>query len=208
MDSLIEAAIPKLVSELDPHSLYIPAKDIEQANEDLKGSFSGIGVSFRMEQDSVTIMSVIHGGPAEKVGILAGDRIISANGVSLCKMNSSDVMKHLKGQKDSEVILEIIRHGTKEPITFNVVRGDIPVESIDASFLIDKEIGYIRVKSFGEHTYAEMLSAMGHLHMNGMKSLIVDLRGNRGGYMHTAIQMVNEFLVKDQLTVYTEGRNV
>jgi carboxyl-terminal processing protease len=208
MDSLIEAAIPKLVSELDPHSLYIPAKDIEQANEDLKGSFSGIGVSFRMEQDSVTIMSVIHGGPAEKVGILAGDRIISANGVSLCKMNSSDVMKHLKGQKDSEVILEIIRHGTKEPITFNVVRGDIPVESIDASFLIDKEIGYIRVKSFGEQTYAEMLSAMGHLHMNGMKSLIVDLRGNRGGYMHTAIQMVNEFLVKDQLIVYTEGRNV
>jgi carboxyl-terminal processing protease len=208
MDSLIEAAIPKLVSELDPHSLYIPAKDIERANEDLKGSFSGIGVSFRMEQDSVTIMSVIHGGPAEKVGILAGDRIISANGVSLCKMNSSDVMKHLKGQKDSEVILEIIRHGTKEPITFNVVRGDIPVESIDASFLIDKEIGYIRVKSFGEQTYAEMLSAMGHLHMNGMKSLIVDLRGNRGGYMHTAIQMVNEFLVKDQLIVYTEGRNV
>lgn len=208
MDSLIEAAIPKLVSELDPHSLYIPAKDIEQANEDLKGSFSGIGVSFRMEQDSVTIMSVIHGGPAEKVGILAGDRIISANGVSLCKMSSSDVMKHLKGQKDSEVILEIIRHGTEEPITFNVVRGDIPVESIDASFLIDKEIGYIRVKSFGEQTYAEMLSAMGHLHMNGMKSLIVDLRGNRGGYMHTAIQMVNEFLVKDQLIVYTEGRNV
>ena len=208
MDSLIEIAVPKLVSELDPHSSYIPAKDIEQANEDLKGSFSGIGVSFRMEHDSVTIMSVIHGGPAEKVGILAGDRIISANGVSLCKMNSSEVMKHLKGQKDSEVILEIIRHGSKEALSFNVIRGDIPIESIDASFLIDKEIGYIRVKNFGEQTYAEMLTALAHLHMNGMKSLIVDLRGNRGGYMHTAIQMVNEFLAKNQLIVYTEGRNV
>lgn len=208
MDSLIEIAVPKLVSELDPHSSYIPAKDIEQANEDLKGSFSGIGVSFRMEHDSVTIMSVIHGGPAEKVGILAGDRIISANGVSLCKMNSSEVMKHLKGQKDSEVILEIMRHGSKEALRFNVIRGDIPIESIDASFLIDKEIGYIRVKNFGEQTYAEMLTALAHLHMNGMKSLIVDLRGNRGGYMHTAIQMVNEFLAKNQLIVYTEGRNV
>lgn len=208
VDSLVEVALPKIISELDPHSVYIPAKDAEQANEDLKGSFSGIGVSFRMEQDSVTVMSVIHGGPAEKVGILAGDRIISANGTSLCKMESTEVMKHLKGEKGTEVKLEVVRHGSKEPVEFSVIRGDIPVESIDASYLIDGETGYIRIKNFGEQTFAEMLSTLAHMHFNGMNSLIIDLRGNRGGYMHPAIQMANEFLPENRLIVYTEGSNV
>lgn len=208
VDSLVEEAVPKIIAELDPHSVYIPAKDVEKANEDLKGSFSGVGISFRMEHDSVTVMSVIRGGPAEKVGILAGDRIISANGKNLCKMESTEVMKHLKGEKDIEVKLVVVRHGSKEPISFNVIRGDIPVESIDASYLIDDEIGYIRIKNFGEQTFAEMLSTLAHMHFNGMKSLIVDLRGNRGGYMHPAIQMANEFLAEDRLIVYTEGCNV
>lgn len=208
VDSLVEEAVPKIIAELDPHSVYIPAKDVEKANEDLKGSFSGVGISFRMEHDSVTVMSVIRGGPAEKVGILAGDRIISANGKNLCKMESTEVMKHLKGEKDTEVKLVVVRHGSKEPISFNVTRGDIPVESIDASYLIDDEIGYIRIKNFGEQTFAEMLSTLAHMHFNGMKSLIVDLRGNRGGYMHPAIQMANEFLAEDRLIVYTEGCNV
>ena len=208
VDSLVEVAIPKIISELDPHSVYIPVKDVEASNEDLKGSFSGIGISFRMEHDSVTVMSVIHGGPAEKVGLLAGDRIISANGVNLCKMNSNEVMKHLKGEKGSEVKLEIMRRKDKDALTFTVVRGDIPVESVDASFLIDGEIGYVRIKNFGENTFPEMLTSLAQLHFNGMKSLIIDLRGNRGGYMHPSIQMANEFLQKDQLIVYTEGSKV
>ena len=208
VDSLVEVAMPKIISELDPHSVYIPVKDVEASNEDLKGSFSGIGISFRMEHDSVTVMSVIHGGPAEKVGLLAGDRIISANGVDLCKMESTEVMKHLKGEKGSEVKLEVIRRKDKEPLAFTVIRGDIPVESVDASFLIDGEIGYVRIKNFGENTFPEMLISLAHLHFNGMKSLIIDLRGNRGGYMHPSIQMANEFLEKDQLIVYTEGSKV
>lgn len=208
VDSIAEEALPRILESLDPHSAYIPAKDAEVANEDLKGSFSGIGISFRMEKDTVTVMSVVHGGPAEKVGLIAGDRIISANGQSLCKMKSEDVMKHLKGEKDSEVKLSIVRHGHEKPLTFVVVRGDIPIESIDASYVMDNNIGYMRVKSFGEQTYTEMLYALARLHVNGMRSLIVDLRGNRGGYMHTAIQMVNEFLPKNQLIVYTEGRSV
>ena len=208
VDSLVEVAVPKIISELDPHSMYIPVKDVEASNEDLKGSFSGIGISFRMEHDSVTVMSVIHGGPAEKVGLLAGDRIISANGVNLCKMESDEVMKHLKGEKGSEVKLEIIRRKDKEPLTFTVVRGDIPVESVDACFLIDGEIGYVRIKNFGENTFPEMLASLAHLHFNGMKSLIIDLRGNRGGYMHPSIQVANEFLEENQLIVYTEGSKV
>lgn len=208
VDSLVEVAVPKIISELDPHSMYIPVKDVEASNEDLKGSFSGIGISFRMEHDSVTVMSVIHGGPAEKVGLLAGDRIISANGVNLCKMESDKVMKHLKGEKGSEVKLEIIRRKDKEPLTFTVVRGDIPVESVDACFLIDGEIGYVRIKNFGENTFPEMLASLAHLHFNGMKSLIIDLRGNRGGYMHPSIQVANEFLEENQLIVYTEGSKV
>lgn len=208
IDSIVEEAVPEILSKLDPHSAYIPARDAQAANEDLKGSFSGIGISFRMEKDTVTVMSVIHGGPAEKVGILAGDRIVTANGQDLCKMESSNVMKHLKGERDSEVKLEVIRHGHKEKLIFVVIRGDIPIESIDATYMMDNNIGYIRVKSFGDQTYTEMLYALANLHVRGMNSLIVDLRGNRGGYMHTAIQMVNEFLPKDRLIVYTEGRSV
>ena len=208
IDSIVEEAVPEILSKLDPHSAYIPARDAQAANEDLKGSFSGIGISFRMEKDTVTVMSVIHGGPAEKVGILAGDRIVTANGQDLCKMESTNVMKHLKGERDSEVKLEVIRHGHNEKLIFVVIRGDIPIESIDATYMMDNNIGYIRVKSFGDQTYTEMLYALANLHLRGMNSLIVDLRGNRGGYMHTAIQMVNEFLPKDRLIVYTEGRSV
>lgn len=208
MESIVEDAMPQILSELDPHSAYIPAKEAEEANDDLKGSFSGIGISFRMEQDSATVMSVIHQGPAEKVGLLPGDRIVSANGVNLCKKASTEVMKQLKGEKGSEVVLKVVRHTTKDTLTFCVERGDIPVETVDASYMIDKNTAYIRINKFGEQTFAEMLSALANMHFNGMNSLIVDLRGNRGGYMHVAIQMVNEFLSKNQMIVYTEGRCV
>lgn len=206
MTSLVEDAMPQILSELDPHSSYISATDAQEATEDLKGSFSGIGVSFTMEKDTVNVMSVIHGGPAEKVGILAGDRIVTADNTTLVGMESNEVMKHLKGEKGSKVKLGIRRHGSKQMMYFTVKRGDIPVVSIDASYMINDNTGYIRVKNFGEQTYAEMLVALADLNIKGMKNLIVDLRGNRGGYMHIAIQMANEFLHKNQLVVYTQGR--
>ncbi len=206
MNTLVEDAMPQILAELDPHSAYIPASEAQQAQEDLKGSFSGIGVSFRMEHDTVMVMSVIHGGPAEKSGLLAGDRILKADKKSLVKMESDEVMKNLKGENGSHVKLTVKRHGHTKPLSFDVVRGEIPIESIDATYMIENGVGYIRVKSFGEQTYAEMLSSLAELNIRGMKSLIIDLRGNRGGYMHIAIQMVNEFLPANRLVVYTEGR--
>ena len=207
MKTLVEDAMPQILGELDPHSSYFGPKDAEEASEDLKGSFSGIGVQFTMEQDTVNVMSVIHGGPSEKVGILAGDRIVTADPISLVGMDTDDVMKHLRGEKGTEVKLGIKRHGTNDLQYFTVVRGDIPVVSVDAYFMMnDNKTGYIRVKNFGEQTYAEMLVALADLNMEGMEQVVVDLRGNRGGYMHIAIQMVNEFLPEGKLIVYTEGR--
>ena len=206
MNTLIEDAMPQILSELDPHSSYFGPRDAEEASEDLKGSFSGIGVQFSMERDTVNVMSVIHGGPAEKVGILAGDRIVTADKISLVGMNTDSVMKNLKGPKGSKVKLGIKRHGSADLQYFTVVRGDIPVVSVDAYYMMDDKTGYLRVKNFGEQTYAEMLVALADLNMEGMSQLIVDLRGNRGGYMHIAIQMVNEFLPAGKLIVYTEGR--
>ena len=207
MASLIEDAMPSILRELDPHSSYFGPKDAEEASEDLKGSFSGIGVQFTIEKDTVNVMSVIHGSPSERVGILAGDRIVTADTVSLVGMEDTDVMKHLKGKKGTEVKLGIRRHGSPSLQYFTVVRGDIPVVSIDAYFMLDRKTGYVRVKNFGEQTYSEMLVALASLGKEGMEQLIVDLRGNRGGYMHIAIQMVNEFLPAGRLIVYTEGRN-
>ena len=206
INQVVDEAIPSILSELDPHSAYFNASDAEAANEDLRGSFSGIGIQYRMEHDTVMVMSVIHGGPAEKVGILSGDRIITAGKKNLCKLESTEVQKYIKGKKGTHVKLTIVRRGHTKPLTFDVERGDIPVYTIDASYMIEPGIGYIRVKSFGEQTYAELLSALAKLNMRGMKSLILDLRGNRGGYMHIAMQMVNEFLPSDQLILYTEGR--
>ena len=211
MNTLVEDAIPRILSELDPHSSYFGPKDAEEANEDLKGSFSGIGVQFTMEKDTVNVMSVIHGGPAERVGILAGDRIVTADTTSLVGMNTDDVMKHLKGEKNTKVKLGIRRHGSEDMLYFTVIRGDIPVVSVDAYFMIDDKTGYIHIKNFGEQTYAEMINALAELNMKDsfmprLKQVIIDLRGNRGGYMHIAIQMVNEFLPAGKLIVYTEGR--
>lgn len=206
MTELIEDAMPQILSELDPHSAYISARDAEESVEELKGSFSGIGVRFSVQKDTVNVMNVIKGGPSEKVGILAGDRIIAADDSSLIGKENRDIMKTLRGPKNSRVRLTIVRHGNPKPLTFNVVRGDVPVESVDAYFMLDKQTAYMAIQSFGENTYAEMLVALAQLNVEGMKRLVVDLRGNRGGYMQTAIQMVNEFLPANQLVVYTEGR--
>lgn len=206
INDLVENAMPQILSELDPHSAYIPAKDAEEASEDLKGSFSGIGVTFSMIKDTAQVMSVIHGGPAEEVGVQAGDRIIKADGISLVKMDNNEIVKHLKGEKGSKVKLTIKRQGQEREKNITVIRGDIPLKSIDVAYLADKNIGYIKVKKFGEQTYGEFLTSLASLNMNGMKELIIDLRGNVGGYMHIAIQMVNEFLPEGNLIVYTQGR--
>ncbi|MBQ8969457.1 MAG: S41 family peptidase [Bacteroidaceae bacterium] len=206
MNSLVEQAMPKILSELDPHSSYIPANDAEEASEDLKGSFSGIGISFTMPNDSVCVSMPIKGGPAERVGIMAGDRIVKADTINLVGIDQMDVKKYLKGPKGTTVRLEVVRRGRLNPLYFTVVRGDIPVKSIDAAYLIDKQTGYIRVKSFGEQTYAEFMIALAELSVEGMESLIIDLRGNRGGYMDVPIELANEFLSKGQLIVYKEGR--
>ena len=206
MSSIIEDAMPQILSELDPHSSYIGEQDAQDAEDDLKGSFSGIGGTFMMEKDTVNVMSVIKGGPAEKVGVLAGDRIVTANDSSLVGMDSEKVMKRLKGPKDTKVVLGIKRHGAKALQDITVVRGDIPVSSVDASYMITDKIAYLKIKKFGQQTYSEMLIELAKLSVQGMDGLILDLRGNAGGFMHIAIQMVNEFLPKNQLIVYTEGR--
>ena len=206
MSEIVEESMPLILSELDPHSAYIPAKDAEAETQDLKGSFSGVGITFSMIKDTVNVMSVIKGGPAEKVGLVSGDRIISADGVSLVKMDQTEVMRHLKGEKGTTVRLKVMRPGQKNLRSFAVVRGDIPVVSVDVAYMIDETVGYIHVKNFGEQTFGEFLTEMASLSVQGMKGLVLDLRGNRGGYMHVAIQMVNEFLPEDCLVVYTEGR--
>ena len=206
MSEIVEESMPLILSELDPHSAYIPAKDAEAETQDLKGSFSGVGITFSMIKDTVNVMSVIKGGPAEKVGLVSGDRIISADGISLVKMDQMEVMRHLKGEKGTTVRLKVMRPGQKNLRSFAVVRGDIPVVSVDVAYMIDETVGYIHVKNFGEQTFGEFLTAMASLSVSGMKGLVLDLRGNRGGYMHVAIQMVNEFLPEDCLVVYTEGR--
>ena len=206
MSEIVEESMPLILSELDPHSAYIPAKDAEAETQDLKGSFSGVGITFSMIKDTVNVMSVIKGGPAEKVGLVSGDRIISADGISLVKMDQTEVMRHLKGEKGTTVRLKVMRPGQKNLRSFAVVRGDIPVLSVDVAYMIDETVGYIHVKNFGEQTFGEFLTAMAALSVSGMKGLVLDLRGNRGGYMHVAIQMVNEFLPEDCLVVYTEGR--
>ncbi len=206
MNQLVETAMPMILSELDPHSSYFSAKDAEMASSDLKGSFSGIGISFTIPRDTVTVMRVIAEGPSEKVGLMFGDRIISANGRNLVGMPQDSVMNILRGPKDSKVKLVVVRPGTKKPLRFSVVRGDIPVSSIESSYILSDGVGYIRVKNFGETTYEEFMVALAELNIQGMNGLIVDLRGNRGGYMHIATQMVNEFLAAKKLIVYTQGR--
>ena len=208
MGELIEDAMPQILGELDPHSSYIPAKDLQAVNDDLRGSFSGIGVQFTIQQDTIHISNVISGGPSEKVGIMAGDRIVEIDDSAFVGkiVTNNESMKRLKGPKGSEVKLGIFRQGEKEILHFTIIRDDIPNKSIKATYMIDDQYGYINIEKFGETTYPEMLIALAQLHQQNCKGIIIDLRGNTGGYMGSAIQMVNEFLPKGRLIVYTEGR--
>ena len=208
MPDMIEEAMPLILSELDPHSVYIKAKDAEEATNDLKGSFSGIGVTFTIHEDTIHVISVIKGGPSEKTGLLAGDRIVTIDGQEYVgdTITSEECMKRLKGEKGSTVQLGIKRMGETDLLNYAVTRGDIPLHSVEATYMLTSTIGYVKIKTFSETTYPELLVSLAKLGQEGFKGLVIDLRGNTGGIMQTAIQMANIFLPKNRLIVYTEGR--
>ncbi len=205
---LIDHAMSSVLSELDPHSSYIPAEDLSSVNEELEGSFSGIGIQFNLLNDTVNVVNVISGGPSERNGLVAGDRIIMVDDSLFVgkEINEERVLKSLRGPKGTVVKLGVKRKGEPELLTYEIERGDIPVNSIDVAYMITPRIGYVRVSKFGRTTFEEFIVALTRLDKQGAESYVIDLRGNGGGYMDAAINMVNEFLPKDRLIVYTEGR--
>jgi len=206
-DSLIEKTIPQLLKNLDPHTTYIPAKEMVGVEEEMRGNFGGIGVQFSIQNDTVMVVDVISGGPSSKLGIMPGDRIITVNDTSLVVkgLKNEKVLSKLRGEKGTKVNVGIKRKGFKDPIAFTITRGDIPIYSVDVNYMIDPTTGYIKVSRFGEQTYEEFKEGMKALDQQGMKNVIVDLRGNPGGYLNAVIKMVNEFLDKGELIVYTQG---
>lgn len=205
---LVEQAIPAIIGNLDPHSYYIPASDIRAENEKLDGSMSGIGVSFFMMNDTANVDQVIPNGPAEKVGMLAGDRIISVNGESIVggTLTAEGIRSKIRGEKGTKVRIGVKRNTSKKTLTFTITRDDIPMNTIDVSYMLDDKTGYIKIAQFGKNTYDEFFAALSKLKKDGASRYIVDLRGNPGGYMEMAILMVNEFLEQGELIVYTKGR--
>lgn len=208
VDSITEEIMQVLVEKLDPHSAYISKKDLEMVNSELSASFSGIGVQFNIQNDTVCIVAVIPGGPSEGVGVLAGDKIIFVDDSVFTgkSMNNEKVMHTLRGPKDTQVKLTIKRYGTPDLLHYTITRGDIPVHSVDASFLMGDHIGYIKVNKFSETTYDEFMQALAKPKAEGAQSYMVDLRENSGGYMDQTIKMANEFLHAGQMIVYAEGR--
>ena len=209
IDSITDEVMTDLIHQLDPHSAYIPQKDLEIVNSELEASFSGIGVQFSIQNDTVSIVAVISGGPSEGMGVLAGDKIVEVNDSNFTGkgINNERVMRTLRGPKGTEVTLGIRRSGEPELLHFTITRGDIPVHSVDAAFMIADKTGFIRVNKFGENTYDEFMSALARLRSEGAESYIIDLRENSGGYMEKAIRMANEFLAAGDLIVYSEGRS-
>ncbi len=209
IDSVVEGAIPILMSNLDPHSVYISAADRATANQRLDGSFSGIGIQFQQLNDSVCVVEVIAGGPSERGGLMPGDRIIAAGDSILTGpgINADDVRNILRGPQGSEIEVSVVRHGVDDVLKFKIVRNAVPIESIDAAYMVDDNIGYLKVNTFGRNTYAEFLQEIYALDRSGAEAYIIDLRGNVGGYMDPAIMMVNEFLPPNSVIVATKGRN-
>lgn len=208
IDSLVDKAIPQILADLDPHSVYISAKDVQLATDDLKGSFSGVGIEFVIRDDTIHIQGVIKNGPAEQAGILAGDKIVSVDGKPFVGkvVTNEEAMHRLKGPKDTKVKIGVLRYGQKKVKEFTITRADIPQKSVSAVYMLDDNTGYIKIKSFGENTYPELLIALAQLSQEGFSNLVIDLRDNTGGYLQSAVQMANEFLPKNRLIVYTEGR--
>lgn len=208
MTDLVEKAMPQILAELDPHSTYIPAQKLEEVNSELEGSFSGIGIQFTIQEDTIHVNSVIPGGPSEKVGLMAGDRIVMVNdSIFVGKgVTNEKAMRNLKGPKGSQVKLGVKRGTEKDLLSFTITRGDIPQNTIDAAYMIDNDFGYIQISKFGRTTHVELLNAIAQLSHEKCKGLIIDLRDNTGGYMEAATRMVNEFLPEGKLIVYTHGR--
>ncbi len=208
-DKIIEKAIPELLKQLDPHSIYIPAQDMESVNEPLVGNFDGIGIQFNIQKDTIVVINTISGGPSEKVGIKAGDRIVKVNDTLIAGINISnkDVVKKLRGKRDSEVFVDIKRSSSKDLINYKIIRGKIPLHSVDVSYMIDDEIGYIKISKFARTTYSEFKEAVEKLKVQGLKNIILDLRGNGGGFLDAATNIIDEFLDENQVIVYTKGKN-
>lgn len=207
-NKLVESAIVKMLEQLDPHSTYSDPEEVKALNEPLQGNFDGIGIQFNMATDTLFVIQPVSGGPSEKVGILAGDRIIEVNDTVIAgvKMTTEDVMRRLRGKRGTEVTVKVMRRGVKELLPFTIKRDKIPVYSLDASYMVDKKIGYIRVNRFAATTGKEFADALHRLQKEGMRDLILDLQGNGGGYLNAAIELANQFLGKKELIVYTEGR--
>ncbi len=206
-ENLTEDVIIAMLKELDPHSAYISKKDLQKANEPLEGSFEGIGVTFQIFQDTILVITPVPGGPSDKVGIMAGDKIVTIDGEDAFgkKVNNEYVAKHLRGKKGTKVTLGIKRGNDDELIDFEVVRDAIPLNSIDAAFMIDDKVGYIKLDRFAKTSMEEFEKALDELKSQKMKSLILDLRGNSGGYLNIAVELSNQFLKKDKTIVFTEG---
>ena len=207
-EKLVEDAIRGMLKELDPHSSYTTAKETKSLTEPLEGSFEGIGVQFNMAQDTLLVIQTVANGPSEKVGILAGDRIVAVNDTAIAgvKMSREEIMRRLRGKKGTKVNLSVVRRGISDTLTFVVKRDKIPVKTVDASYMIRPETGYIRIGSFGANTYDEFMGCVDSLKKHGMKDLIIDLQENGGGYLQSAVKIANELLLKNDLIVYTEGR--
>ena len=208
INDLVEKAMPQILAELDPHSVYISARDGEIANDDLRGSFFGIGIEFTIRQDTIRVQNVIGNGPAERAGVLAGDKIVEVDDSVFVgkKVTNEEAMHRLKGPKDTKVKLGILRYGENKLHHITITRGEIPTKSVTACYMLDEECGYIKIRNFGENTYPELLIALAKLSQQGFSNLVIDLRGNTGGYLESAVQIANEFLSRGQLIVYTQGR--
>lgn len=207
-DKLVEDGIRGMLEKLDPHSSYLTAKEVKAANEPLQGNFEGIGVQFNMAEDTLLVIQPVTNGPSEKVGIIAGDRIVKVNDTIIAgvKMPKEEIMKRLRGPKGTKVVLAIVRRGIQDTLTFNVVRDKIPIHTIDAAYMVRPKVGYIRIGSFGAATHDEFVESMNKLMKAGMESLILDLQENGGGYLQTAVKIAEEFLQAGDLIVYTNGR--
>ena len=209
MESLVETAIVNMLEEMDPHSVYIPAEELQAADEPLNGNFEGVGIQFNIFRDTIMVVSPISGGPSEKLGIMAGDRIVTVDGevVAGTGVTNKDVQRLLKGPKGTLVTVGIKRGNDPELLTFEIIRDKIPIFSVDASFMVAPGIGYVKVNRFSKSTMSELYKAFAKLQREGMEDLILDLQGNGGGMLRTAIQMADEFLSEQKLIVYTEGRS-
>ena len=208
LEEINESVLPKLLENLDPHSIYIPLSEFQRFNEPLTGNFSGIGVSFNMVDDTVAIINTIANGPSEMVGIQSGDRIIEVEDsvVAGVKMLSNDIVKMLKGKKGTLVKIKVFRRGEKEPLAFEITRDDIPIYSVDVAYMVTDDIGYIKISQFAQTTFKEFMEAIEKLKSQGVKKLIIDLRANGGGIMEAATKIADQFLEENKLIVYTEGK--